>query len=299
MTKPVQVLGRILSIARAILLGYAVVFSLVGTVALVWGAAVVYRPIREVRRLEHDNPVESAFMADVRQELRAQQESDSLIHEFVPLDSISQRLVHAVLAAEDDGFYTHPGFDVAAILAAAEYNRAHNRVKHGGSTITQQVAKNLFLSSERTFNRKALELGYALLLETYLSKDRILELYLNYAQWGERIFGCEAAAREYFGTSCTKLTQYQAARLAATLAKPTKLNPRSSSSVLMGKRLKMIAGNLYYRHRIGASGFERLSGHPPPDAAENSDTSGQKAADTTVSPNADTAAAETDSQTDS
>ncbi len=273
-------LCRLLEITKAVLLGYAVVFALVGTLAFVWAAVTIYRPISAVRALASTNPVETTYMTQVREELRAAGEPDSLVHSFIPLDTISDALVQAVLAAEDDGFYTHPGFDINAILAAAEYNRSHNRIKHGGSTITQQVAKNLFLSTQRSFKRKARELVYAILLETYLSKDRILELYLNYAQWGERIFGCEAAARHYFGKPCAKLGRYESARLAATLSKPTKMNPRTSTSGYMGKRLKAIANNLYQRKRIDESAFERISGEPPPGADSAVDTTAPTSLDT-------------------
>ena len=130
-----------------------------------------------------------------------------------------------MIASEDDGFYTHPGIDLEAMIQAAAYNRSQGEVKRGGSTITQQVAKNLFLSKERSFERKIREVAYSILMERYLGKDRILELYLNYAQWGKNIFGCEAASMEYFKKSSANLTRNESAKLAAILAMPSKISP--------------------------------------------------------------------------
>lgn len=258
-----------LIVSRAFLI-YAVIFSVVGTIAIAKIAAIVLRPINEVRALVHANPAESSFMAECRESLRAKGAIDSLRHTFVPLDSISPQLVQAVVAAEDDAFYTHPGFDVAAILAAAEINRSRNKVVHGGSTITQQLAKNLFLSNRRSFERKYMELIYAVLMESFLGKERILELYLNYAQWGADVFGAEAAAQEYFGKPASKLTLFEASRMAATLAMPAKLNPKTSRSALIGKRLFTIATNMYLRHSIADTTFTALTGAPAPVSPDDS-----------------------------
>ena len=228
------------------------------------GDRQIRRPIQEVTILQTKNPVETAYMKVYRQEKIAKGESDSIAHTFVPFDSIAQTLKQAVIAAEDDGFYIHPGFDITAILAAMDYNRSKNQVKRGASTITQQLAKNLFLSSERTFYRKALELGYTVLLEKYLGKERILELYLNFAEWGPNIFGCEAASRHYFKKSAKKLTMYESSRLAAMLAKPATMNPHGSKSKFLWSRLKVIADNLYGKGLIGDSAYVDISGVPPP-----------------------------------
>ncbi len=257
-------------VVRFGLLSYAVVFAVVGTIALVRIGVFVYRPIREVRRLKHYNPTESAYMTDVRSHLRDSGQSDTLTHRFVPLDSISPHLIDAVIAAEDDAFYMHPGIDVAAIVSAAAYNRTHHKVRHGGSTITQQTAKNLFLDGDRTYRRKAIELAYAVLMEQILGKERILELYLNYAQWGPTLFGCEAAARKYFGKPAAEIGLYESMRMAATLARPERLTPHHTRSILMGKRLSTIAMNLYYRHRISDSTYYLFCGTPDSiESAEN------------------------------
>jgi monofunctional biosynthetic peptidoglycan transglycosylase len=167
---------------KGIFLIYAVVFSLAGTVLLCLAFHFVMTPLWQVKALKSHNPKETAYMAHYRAKLGP---NEKILQKFVSIDSISMNLQNAVLAAEDDGFYTHPGFDIEAMLSAMEYNKSHNGNKRGASTITQQLAKNLFLSNEKSFERKARELMYTLLLEKYLGKKRIFELYLNYAQWGK------------------------------------------------------------------------------------------------------------------
>ena len=247
-----------------ILLTYSIIFSVVGTVFLVIAYQTVVQPIRNVQYLVQHNPVQSAYMKQLRQELKLKGKPETLYQVFVPDDSISKNLKLAVIAAEDDGFYTHPGFDLEAMLSAYQYNRLHNRNIRGASTITQQLAKNLFLTNEKSFARKFEELGYTLLLEKYLGKDRILELYLNYAQWGDSIFGCEAASRCYFKKSCAHLTLGEASRLAAVLVSPEHLNPLSSKSLFLQKRMDVIANNLFLKHTINDSVFMQLCGKPPP-----------------------------------
>jgi len=170
----------------------------------------------------------------------------------VPLDSVSPWLRKAVLAAEDAGFYLHPGFDVRAIAEAMEVNRQRGKTVFGGSTITQQTAKNLFLSGEKSWERKVKELVYALLMEHYLGKDRILELYLNYAQWGKNLFGCEAACREYYHKSCSKISLDAAINLAAVLASPGKYHPLMTQSAFMAKRRAVIYANLFGKDSLSA-----------------------------------------------
>lgn len=252
---------------------YAVAFSIAGTVALYYGYQYVMKPVREVKLLQKENPPESRYMALYRGSLAP---GDSLIHRFVPLDSISELLQSAVIASEDDGFYTHPGFDIGAILSAIEYNRINEGLKRGASTLTQQLAKNLFLSSEKSFERKAQELFYTALMEKHLGKKRILELYLNYAQWGKNLFGCEAASRHYYRKSCKNLTRMEAARLAAVLAKPGTVSPLNEASTFIPKRLAVIANNLLLHHKIDDSVYEELTGYPPPvkDSSANSLTKG-------------------------
>ncbi|HEX5863633.1 MAG TPA: monofunctional biosynthetic peptidoglycan transglycosylase, partial [Casimicrobiaceae bacterium] len=143
-----------------------------------------------------------------------------LTYRWVPYDRISVQLKRAVVAAEDAKFIEHEGFDWEGIQHALDKNTRKGRVVAGGSTITQQLAKNLFLSAQRSYWRKAEEALITLMLEAILDKRRILELYLNVIEWGDGIFGAEAASRRYFGVSSAVLTAEQAARLAAMAPNP-------------------------------------------------------------------------------
>ncbi len=261
-----------------LLLTYAVCFSIAATLLLFKGYQLIKKPLQEVSSYQTINPQRTNFMDQCLEELlKEDPPGDTLLHTFIPIDSIAPDLIQAVLAAEDDAFYLHPGFDIASILAATEYNRIKGSNRHGGSTITQQMAKNLFLSSERSFSRKYTELLYAILMEKYLGKERILELYLNYAQWGKNIFGCEAAAQYYYKKSAKKLTLSESARLAAVLAKPSSLTPFHTRSVFMGKRLAVIAQNLYMHHSIDDSGYFALTGTLPPEKKEKEPCSASSA----------------------
>ncbi len=171
-----------------------------------------------------NNPSSSAFMKATLAELRASNPTAQLEHQWVPYAQISPHLKHAVIASEDSNFTDHDGVEWEAIRKAWEYNlRQAERGKsklRGGSTITQQLAKNLFLSGSRTYLRKGQELILAYMIEAAMSKRRILELYLNLAQWGTHVFGAQAAAQHYFHTDASRLNSYQAAQLAAMLPNP-------------------------------------------------------------------------------
>jgi len=246
---------------KTLFLLYAVVFSIAGTIALYLAFQFVMTPLRQVKALQTTNPKETAYMTQYRTKLGP---DDTLKQKFIPLDSISMTLQNTVLAAEDDGFYVHPGFNITAILSAMEYNRTQNSIKRGASTITQQLAKNLFLSNEKSFERKAKELLYTVLMEKFLGKKRIFELYLNYSQWGKTVFGCEAAAQLYYKKSCKNLSRMEAARMAAVLAMPARISPLNGNSSFISKRIAVIANNLYLHHWIDDSGYTGLTGNPPP-----------------------------------
>lgn len=145
-------------------------------------------------------------------------------YRFVPLRQISPHLQHAVIAAEDGRFYTHHGFDWEQLEQAIEEKREGGRLR-GASTITQQTVKNLFLTTRGSFGRKAIETTLTPLAELALSKNRILELYLNIAEWGPGVYGAEAAAQFHFHIPASKLTREQAARLAAILPAPRRRRP--------------------------------------------------------------------------
>jgi monofunctional glycosyltransferase len=141
-------------------------------------------------------------------------------HEFTPLPSISRHLRHAVIAAEDGRFYEHRGIDWMELRKVADETRDRGELRRGGSTITQQLIKNLFFTTHRSFLRKAAEFTLAPLAESVLPKDRILELYLNVVEWGPGVYGAEAAALHHYRQSSRNLSREQAARLAACLPAP-------------------------------------------------------------------------------
>jgi monofunctional glycosyltransferase len=166
------------------------------------------------------NPETTKLMEARLAALRAGSPKAELKHRWTDYDRISAHLKRAVIAAEDAKFIDHEGFDWEGIQRALEKNQQRGKVVAGGSTISQQLAKNLFLSGERSYVRKGQEAIVTVMLEAVMTKRRILELYLNVAEWGEGVFGAEAAARHYFGASAASLTPAQAARLAAMLPRP-------------------------------------------------------------------------------
>jgi monofunctional biosynthetic peptidoglycan transglycosylase len=169
------------------------------------------------------NQVDPGATRFMRQELSRLRETDprrELRHHWVPYERISVHLKRAVIAAEDAGFTDHDGVDWDAIERAYAHNRERGRIVRGGSTITMQLARNLFLSGERSYLRKAQEVVISYMIETVMSKRRILELYLNAAEWGIGVFGAEAGAHHYYGVSAAQLEPWQAARMAAMLPRP-------------------------------------------------------------------------------
>lgn len=187
------------------------------------------------------NPETTAFM---RARLEILQEDDPrarLRHQWVPYQRISVHLKRAVVAAEDAKFATHNGFDWEGIQKAYEKNLREGEIVAGGSTITQQLAKNLFFSGERAWWRKAQEAVVAVMLETVMSKRRILEIYLNVIEWGDGVFGAEAAARYHYGTAAAALSPEQAARLAAVVPSPRRYGPGSNTGYLQRRTQTIMA----------------------------------------------------------
>jgi monofunctional biosynthetic peptidoglycan transglycosylase len=166
------------------------------------------------------NPSSTSFMREQLSALRATNPNAELKHQWVPYERISNNLKRAVVASEDANFADHPGVDFDALERAYDRNNRKHKVVGGGSTITQQLAKNLFLSGSRSYLRKGQEMIIAFMLETVMSKRRILEVYLNVVEFGRGVFGAEAAARYYFRTPAAKLAPAQAARLAVMLPNP-------------------------------------------------------------------------------
>jgi monofunctional biosynthetic peptidoglycan transglycosylase len=166
------------------------------------------------------NPTLTAFMRHSQEKLAARHPPASLKQQWTAYDRISNNLKRAVVTAEDARFLEHEGVDWEALEKAYEDNLRRGRTAHGGSTISQQLAKNLFLSAQRSYLRKAQELLITWMVEAAWNKRRILEVYLNVAEWGDGIFGAQAAARHYFGVDAAVLTPDQAARMAAMLPAP-------------------------------------------------------------------------------
>jgi monofunctional biosynthetic peptidoglycan transglycosylase len=166
------------------------------------------------------NPGSTAFMAAGLARQQEKNPDAELRRQWVAYERISIHLKRAIVAAEDAKFIDHDGFDVEGIQKAVEKNLKKGRLVAGGSTISQQLAKNLFLSGERSFIRKGQEAVITLMIETTWSKRRILEVYLNVIEWGNGIYGAEAAARRYYRSSATNLSRDQAAQLAAMVPNP-------------------------------------------------------------------------------
>src|SRR5450830_738309 len=166
------------------------------------------------------NPSTSAFMEDRLEIIQEQNPDADLKYKWVDYSKISNNLKRAVIASEDAKFLDHEGFDWEGIQKAYEKNMKKGKIVAGGSTISQQLAKNLFLSSRRTPWRKGQEAIITLMLEQVMSKQRIFEIYLNVIEWGNGLFGAEAAARHYYQASANNLNAYQAAKLAAMIPNP-------------------------------------------------------------------------------
>ncbi len=189
------------------------------------------------------NPSTTRFMSLRLEELREKDPRAELKRQWVPYERISVHLKRAVIAAEDARFSEHEGFDWEGIQKALEKNQKKGRIVAGGSTISQQLAKNLFLSGAKTPWRKAQEAVITLMLEALWDKRRILEVYLNVVEWGNGVFGAEAAARHYYGTSAAQLSAGQAARLAVLLPNPRKFG-RLPDSPYLAARSQVILGRM-------------------------------------------------------
>ncbi len=186
------------------------------------------------------DPFTSAFMIEARVTSWIEGQGFSLDHRWADLEQISPNLALAVVASEDQKFPEHRGFDVEAIEKAYHMNQHSHRI-HGGSTISQQVAKNLFLWPGRSYLRKGLEVWFTVLEEAFLPKRRILELYLNIAQFGPGIHGAEAAARRFFHKPASRLTRSEAALLAAVLPNPDRLHASAPTAFLERRRAWILA----------------------------------------------------------
>jgi monofunctional biosynthetic peptidoglycan transglycosylase len=183
----------------------------------------------------HFEPASSAFMERRLEQMRESDPKARLRRQWTPYDRISVNLKRAVVAAEDARFLDHDGFDWDMIQKAMAKNEKRGKVVAGASTISQQLAKNLFLSGERSWLRKGQEAAITWMLENAMSKRRILELYLNFAEWGDGIFGADAAARHHFGVPASALGPEQAAWLAAILPSPRRYERGRTTAYINGR----------------------------------------------------------------
>ena len=179
----------------------------------------------DLSKLNKENPKKTALIEYREKASKEKGKPYKMNQQWVPLSKISSYLVKAVLIAEDDKFWKHEGFDYEAIQKAIEKDLKAKKYKVGASTITQQLVKNLYLSPEKSLTRKISEALITWRMEKVLPKKRILELYLNVVEWGEGIFGVEAASKYYYGKPSSQLTPREAARLASVLPNPRKYNP--------------------------------------------------------------------------
>jgi len=181
------------------------------------------------------NPATSAFMEDRLEVMQDKNPKAVLQNKWVPYSKISNNLKRALIVSEDAKFVDHEGFDWEGIALAYEKNKRRGKIVAGGSTISQQLAKNLFLSTKRTPWRKAEEVVITLMLEAVMDKRRIFEIYLNVIEWGNGVFGAEAAAQHYFGVSAAQLSPEQAAKLAAMVPNPRYYDRHREASGMLAK----------------------------------------------------------------
>lgn len=188
--------------------------------AAFYATAVVAVTVLQVASLKVHNPQNTAWMRLRARQAKSENKPFTVKQTWIPLSDIPKQLQKAVIAAEDEKFYIHNGFDWDALKKAHALNEAKEKIKRGGSTITQQLAKNLYLSPDRSYIRKAREAAITVLMELFLTKERILELYLNLIEFGPGIFGVEEAARYHFGIHAKALSLDQSCRLAAIIPSP-------------------------------------------------------------------------------
>nr|WP_240648340.1 monofunctional biosynthetic peptidoglycan transglycosylase [Pararobbsia silviterrae] len=216
-----------------------------GLIVFAWCATQVFYFV-QIGIWTFVNPSDTAFMRAARWRFWHEDQSIAFVHEWVPYDGVSRNLKRAIIASEDADFVNNNGFEVDAMLQAWEKNKKKGHMAWGGSTITQQLARNLFLSTEKTYIRKGQELIITVMLEFWMDKERIFEIYLNSVEWGKGVYGAQAAAAHYYKTDASKLSVGQSARLAVMLPRPKYYDDHRTSAYLLS-RAAIIA------HRMGAA----------------------------------------------
>ncbi|TMQ73625.1 MAG: monofunctional biosynthetic peptidoglycan transglycosylase [Candidatus Eisenbacteria bacterium] len=241
---------------------------LIGVLALLLvlaGAAMVTRAgaaLPDVTPLARRVPARTALMRQRLEEARVAGRSARVDQRWLPYESIPPVLRRAVLIAEDDAFFSHGGLDWNEIRASVRRNLEAGRLVRGGSTITQQLAKNLYLGSERTLTRKLREMMIAGRLERALTKRRIFELYLNLIEWGDGVYGIEAAAERHFGVPADALDARQAALLAAVIINPRRFDPAHPVRRIE-RRARMILTRMWRRGQLTEAEYRVATGQAP------------------------------------
>ncbi|MDD5765699.1 MAG: monofunctional biosynthetic peptidoglycan transglycosylase [Candidatus Marinimicrobia bacterium] len=207
----------------------------------------------------HKNPKSTSLMLRRERVAKKQHRKLGRYYIWIPLSSVSSNLIHTVIISEDARFYSHPGFDVEAIKFAAQKDLKRKKFAVGGSTITQQLAKNLYLSNRKSLFRKLREIIIAYKMDKKLTKHRILELYLNVIECGRGIYGVEAASRHYFGKSSSALSVDEACRLAVILPSPLRHSPYDGSRFVERRRLRLLKWE-FKTGRIDEVTYETLTG---------------------------------------
>jgi monofunctional biosynthetic peptidoglycan transglycosylase len=240
-------------------------FAAVLAVILLAGDVFIGLPGRhDVRALATANPGITGVMRQREAEARKAGRAVRRTQSWVPISRMSRHLVHAVLSSEDQKFFGHQGVDWEAIEKSAQEDGKKGRLARGGSTITQQLAKNLFFTTHKSPVRKIRELIVARWLEDDLSKRRILELYLNVIEWGEGVYGAQAAAQLYYGKAASALDADEAAGLAGMIPNPRTINPRADPGRFARARRRVVwlMAHAGYLSRSG------LGAEPPPEPAD-------------------------------
>jgi len=236
------------------------------TIIVVIGFIGFYLVYPDVSVLKKLNPKKTSFMEYRENQWRAKGKKLQIQKKWISLSKISPYLVKAIIIAEDDKFWSHRGFDIDAIQTALEKNIEKGQFKFGGSTISQQLVKNLYLTPVKNPVRKLKEAIITWRLEQAISKRRILELYLNVVEWGNGIFGAEMASQRYFGKSAAQLSAEEAARLAAVLPNPIKFKVDGSSRY--AERRAKIIYNIMVRRGVVIPDYEEVIQTPHVEISE-------------------------------
>lgn len=255
-----------------------IILAMIGNVAVCF----VYPDVSSLRK---ERFKKTAFMEYRERQWEKEGLDKKIIHKWVPLRKVSPYLIKAVIIAEDDKFWRHEGFDYAAMQRAFEEDLKKKKFHAGGSTITQQLAKNLYLSPSKNPIRKIKEAIYTWRLERALSKKRIVELYVNAAEWGDGIFGIQAASRHYYGKNASALGPEEAARLASVLPNPIRYTPTGKKRYVVS-RSRMIY-RIMVRRGIVIPEYEEVMSAPD----EPEEVPAGEAADAGLIGNADTTGA--------